>query len=331
MSTLWQARRKRGVRSWQGLAAALALGLGIPGSLHGQAEPIPAEQMFRSLDTNGDNRLSLEDVRGNNRGILQEILRLANKPNTGSVSRSEFQQVFETHRAGQRGSARPTESPRPAPRSDDTTQQALPVAEALLRLCDENSDGRLTRTEWNRLTQLWARLDANRDGVLDPAELATLSDTAVPERRPPDAPQTPSTVAPAGTPATASDRRETGEANLEGVWRGWVVRGRGEDPNSGEMEIELTIRGNRIDGRELGTNRAPAGGLGSGVFTLTGNGRSGTMDAEQTSGPETGRRYQGIYEIDGETLRWCVTARNRQRPSVMATERGNFLMILRRQ
>lgn len=331
MSTLWQARRKRGVRSWQGLAAALALGLGIPGSLPGQAEPIPAEQMFRSLDTNGDNRLSLEDVRGNNRGILQEILRLANKPNTGSVSRSEFQQVFEAHRAGQRGPGRPPESPRPVPRSDDAAPQALSAAEALLRLCDENSDGRLTRTEWNRLTQLWARLDANRDGVLDPAELATLSDAAAPERRPPDAPQTPSTIAPAGTPASAPDRRETGGANLDGVWRGWVVRGRGEDPNSGELEIELTIRGNRIDGRELGTNRAPAGGLGSGVFTLTGNGRSGTMDAEQTAGLETGRRYQGIYEFDGETLRWCVTARNRQRPSVMATERGNYLLILRRQ
>lgn len=331
MFTLWQGQRKRGGMGWQSLVAALSLGLGTTGSLRGQAEPNPAEQMFRSLDTNGDNRLSLEDVRGNNRGILQEILRMANKPNTGSVSRSEFQQVFEAHRAGQTGAVRPLESPRPTPRSDDAAHHALPVAEVLLRLCDENSDGQLTRTEWNRLTQLWARLDANRDGVLDPAELETLSDVAAPERRLPEV-QTPSSVPPAGTPlAPPPDRQRTGGANLEGVWRGWVVRGRGEDPNSGEMEIELTIRGNRIDGRELGTNRSPPGGLGSGVFTLTGNGRSGTMDAEQTAGPETGRRYQGIYEFDGETLRWCVTARNRQRPTVMATERGNYLMILRRQ
>jgi uncharacterized protein (TIGR03067 family) len=326
MFTLWHVRRSGGMGG-RSLVIALALWLGISGNVRGQAEPNPADQMFRNLDANGDNRLSLEDVRGNNRGILEEILRMAGKPSTGSVSRSEFQQVYEAHRAGQRGPVRPPDSPNPIPQPGDGANNVLPVGEALLRLCDENGDGRLTRTEWNRLTQLWTRLDANRDGMLDSAELETLAAIAAPERRPPDG-QAPATVPPA-TPA--ADRREAGGNNLEGVWRGWVVRGRGENPNSGEMEIELTIRGNRIDGRELGTNRAPEGGLGSGVFTMTGNGRSGTLDAEQTAGLETGRRYQGIYELEGETLKWCVTARNRQRPSVMATDRGNYLMILRRQ
>ena len=97
------------------------------------------------------------------------------------------------------------------------------------------------------------------------------------------------------------------------------------------MEIELIIRGGQIDGRELGTNRAPQGGLGSGTFTIAENGRTGTMDAVQTSGPENGRNYLGVYELDGNTLRWCVTGRNRQRPQEMATDRGNYLMILRRQ
>lgn len=326
MFTLWDARRSGG-SGGRSLVIALALWLGSSGHVRGQAEPDPADQMFRNLDTNGDNRLSLEDVRGNNRGILEEILRMARKPSTGSVSRSEFQQVFEAHRAGQRGPVRPSDSPGPTPQPGDAASNVLPAGEALLRLCDENGDGRLTRTEWNRLTQLWTRLDANRDGRLDPAELETLSVMAASERRSPDGPAT-ATVPP---DAPAADRREAGGDPLEGVWRGWVVRGRGEDPNSGEMEIELTIRGNRIDARELGTRRAPEGGLGSGVFTRTGNARSGTLDAEQTSGPETGRRYQGIYELEGETLKWCVTGRNRQRPAVLATDRGNYLMILRRQ
>jgi uncharacterized protein (TIGR03067 family) len=95
------------------------------------------------------------------------------------------------------------------------------------------------------------------------------------------------------------------------------------------MEIELTIDGNRIDARELGTNRAPEG-LGSGTFTLGGGG-PGTLDAVQTAGQQSGRTYLGVYELSGETLRWCVTNRNRQRPRTMETGRGNYLMILRRQ
>jgi uncharacterized protein (TIGR03067 family) len=108
------------------------------------------------------------------------------------------------------------------------------------------------------------------------------------------------------------------------------VDGRGENTNTGHMEIELTITGNRIAGREVGTNRAPPGGLGGGTFTMTGDGRSGQLDADATEGPNHGRHYQGIFQLEGDVLRWCVSNRERQRPEAMATDRGNYLLILRR-
>ena len=89
------------------------------------------------------------------------------------------------------------------------------------------------------------------------------------------------------------------------------------------MELELTIHGNQIDVQELSTQRAP-GGLGSGTYTMTGNAKSGTLDAAQTTGPQAGRTYMGVYEVTGDTLKWCVTGRNRTRPTTMATDKGNY-------
>jgi uncharacterized protein (TIGR03067 family) len=55
------------------------------------------------------------------------------------------------------------------------------------------------------------------------------------------------------------------------------------------------------------------------------------MDAVQTAGPQAGRQYVGIYELQGDTLRWCASNRNGERPTTMATGQGSYLMILRRQ
>ena len=82
--------------------------------------------------------------------------------------------------------------------------------------------------------------------------------------------------------------------------------------------------------KELSRNRAP-GGLGSGTDTMTGNAKSGTLDAEQTTGTQAGRTDMDVYEVTGDTLQWCVTGRNRTRPTTMATDKGNYLLILKRQ
>jgi len=121
-------------------------------------------------------------------------------------------------------------------------------------------------------------------------------------------------------------------AQLQGTWQGWVVDGRGENPNTGHMQMELRVEGQRMVAREIGTSRAP-GGLGDGTFVVVGTAGSGTLDAVATSGQHPGKEYPGIFELEGDTLRWCVNNHNRQtqRPAAFETGRGFYYMVLRRQ
>lgn len=341
------------------LVAGLACGCGVglmafaQDSAGGSAE---ANRMFQTLDTNKDGRLTMEEAGPNSQALLQNIFQMAGKQRGAAVSRSEFQQVFERHRAqsggggngggGGRPNPPPRASGRPDPESpSESDEESLPP---LLARLDGNSDGRLTRAELQRLTQLFERLDANKDGALSVAEIQDIESVPNSDNKSPAETKTPARgsrptpkTAETSTPKTGSrtgNRPTTGTGSTPGagqtlptgVWRGWVVNGRGENPNSGQMEIELTVEGNRIIGRELGTQRAP-GGLGGGTFTISGDGKSGNLDAEGNSGQQDGRSFMGIYEFDGETLRWCVANRGRTRPQVMATDRGNYLMVLRQQ
>ncbi len=295
-----------------------------------------AEAMFRQLDTNKDGKLTSSDANENNRRMLDQILTMAGKTESGSVTRAEFQQVFEKHRAG-RGGNGGTAPRNPGPTNEP--QREEPGLPPLLRMLDGNGDQRLTRAELGRIVQLFDRLDTNKDGSLDAAEIRAAESMDTPpegtDRRqnPPAASAVPNRPAePARSRPTSGRAEAAGDGSrLAGVWRGWVVEGRGETPNSGQMEIELTVEGNKITGREVGTTRRAPEGIGGGTFVMTGNGASGNLDAEGTSGPQDGRQFLGIYELQGDTLRWCVANRGRQRPQAMATDRGNYLLILRKQ
>jgi uncharacterized protein (TIGR03067 family) len=289
--------------------------------------PADADRMFQSLDTNRDGRLSMEDSQGNNRYLMTQIFEMAKKSSTESLSREDFQKVFDQHQRGQGGgSPPPAENPgspsgnmqRSEPPVNDRREEDDPW-QAVARWCDANGDGRITRAEWNRLTQLWIRVDADKDNRLSPQEIQSISSTAAGMVERPssgDADERPAPAAP-GRP----DRR-AGNA-LEGTWRG-SISGDGER----HMEIELTVAGNRMSGRELRGGR-PAQDMGTGSYSFTGE-NSGNLDAEGLTGREEGRHFLGIYELSGDTLRWCVSNRGRQRPQIMSTDRGNYVLVLQR-
>lgn len=309
--------------------------IALQSAVRAQGNPDEAEALFRNLDSNKDGKLTSADTA--NKRMIDQIFEMAGKPASGTVTRAEFQQVFERHRAG-RGPANPGDpSPRP-PQGTNPPPGSRPAENGLppfLRMLDGNGDQRLSRTELNRLSQMFDRLDTNKDGSLDAEELRAAESA---DNTPARGADQPTPERPAATPR-GRDTTTSGTGNaaagdgsrLVGVWRGWVVDGRGENPNTGQMEIELTIEGNRITGREVGTTRRAPEGIGGGTYVMTGNGASGNLDADGTSGPQDGRHFLGIYELQGDTLRWCVANRGRQRPQAMATDRGNYLMVLRKQ
>ncbi len=117
---------------------------------------------------------------------------------------------------------------------------------------------------------------------------------------------------------------------LEGTWEGWVVEGDGSQASQRRQRInELVIAADRItakDGRNIS--------MGQGTYKLGSAGGVKTIDATGTMGPVQGKLYQGIYRVDGDTLRWCSgNDRARSRPTEFRTNPGNghFLMILTRK
>lgn len=227
----------------------------------------------------------------------------------------------------------------------------------LLRQFDADGDGKVTAAEGGPGAQQFVRRmlamagkSANDSLNLDDIRRVVELHRRQSQRTPPgaNAAQPPATNQPRparpadSSPSTPPTRTRPGrserpaatsgplQARLAGAWRGWVVDGRGENPDSGHMQMELRVEGNRMFGREIGTQRAPQG-LGDGEFTIAGSGDSGTLDAVATTGQHAGREYPGIFRLEGDTLRWCVNNRNGSRPSEYETGRGNYYLILRRQ
>jgi uncharacterized protein (TIGR03067 family) len=240
---------------------------------HAQA-PDPAaqaDQMFRSLDADGDGRITIAEGGPQSRTIKQQIFGMAGKGINDSLSRAEFQEVFNRFRAGN-GGGRPQPGAAPPGANPSGTGRRIPSS-----------------------AQPRATASGTRPG--------------------------------AGTQAV--------DPNVPQIWRGFIVQGRGENPNENQMEIELTISGNQIRGRQVGRGPGgggggPPGGLGTGNFVM--DAQAGTLDVTQTEGQNAGKHYPGIFQIEGDTLRWCVSNSERRRPQQLATVGASaYLMILRRQ
>jgi hypothetical protein len=124
-----------------------------------------------------------------------------------------------------------------------------------------------------------------------------------------------------GKTAAASD------LDLNGVWRGFVVAGKGENPNSGTVHLELTIQGNRIVAQRLDGQGGP---LGQGTYTIT-TARYYQLDAVENHVHGKPRGYLGICAFGPDLMRWCVATPGNARPATFETKGQQFLLILRRQ
>ena len=158
-------------------------------------------------------------------------------------------------------------------------------------------------------------------------------------------------------PAAAADKKEAPKPpSLDGVWEGWVVEGKGENPNRGQIHLQLTIKDNKVTGKKIGGGGPGGDDMGAGTVALNAEGEVKQMDATRTGGGgggpggggRGGRRggpgggggaggggggYKGIMTVEGDTLKWCVANPGKERPTQFATDRrqGQFLMILKKQ
>ena len=93
------------------------------------------------------------------------------------------------------------------------------------------------------------------------------------------------------------------------------------------MNITLNISGDKI-------TSGGAGNIGEGTYRVSaGSGNLKHIDATGTAGQYAGKQYEGVFTIDGNTLKWCSGNPGKGRPTALRTNTaaGHFLMVLTRK
>ncbi len=126
----------------------------------------------------------------------------------------------------------------------------------------------------------------------------------------------------------AVNREAQERAKLVGVWKGFAVEGRGERPDQGPVKLELTFTEKTIHGIEIKRGKRIDHGTGDSFLDLDAS--PPRLDGKQVNERGRTRTYIGIYTLEGDTLKWCVSPR-RIRPTTFETMKGQFLLILKRE
>jgi len=133
--------------------------------------------------------------------------------------------------------------------------------------------------------------------------------------------------------AKSPGRKTAGEAagggkqvTLDGTWQGYVVRGKGEGPNDNATHLQVQVQGNRIVAFNL-DDRKPQG---QGMLRMDAG--HNILDAMgDVVGAGTGRNYPGIFQVEGDTWKWCVDSQGRTRPTELVSRKSQYLLILKKQ
>lgn len=128
------------------------------------------------------------------------------------------------------------------------------------------------------------------------------------------------------------EKKATDEGGLKkqlvGTWSGYMADGDG----SRHGDIELVITENEI----TASNPRGRAVMGAGSYSVAGGGGNlHRIDAKGSSGQFGGKEYEGVFSIEGKTLKWCSANDNprSKRPTKLQTDvqAGQFLMVLEKK
>jgi uncharacterized protein (TIGR03067 family) len=125
------------------------------------------------------------------------------------------------------------------------------------------------------------------------------------------------------TDATQSSGKDDVKKQLLGTWDGYMADSDGS--RHGDIRLEIT------EDKVVASNPRGNAIMGAGTYKLSGR----RIDATGTEGQFAGKKYEGIFELDGKTLKWCSANDNpnSSRPSKLQTnpQAGQFLMVLEKK
>jgi uncharacterized protein (TIGR03067 family) len=125
------------------------------------------------------------------------------------------------------------------------------------------------------------------------------------------------------TEETKSGGKDDIKKQLLGTWDGYMADSDGS--RHGDIRLEIT------EDKVVASNPRGNATMGAGTYKLSGR----RIDATGTEGQFAGKKYEGIFELDGKTLKWCSANDNprSQRPDKLQTntQSGQFLMVLEKK
>jgi Ca2+-binding EF-hand superfamily protein len=147
------------------IGLALGITAGGAGLAGAQAFQVPPRQTFEQLDANGDNVIEKGEVPEKARAAFEKMLKLGDTNHDDKLQANEFRDLVQSMRGGAGAGA--GAGANLGVFSGDSI--------AKFKAMDKNGDGKVSREEFPGRPQMFERVDANKDGVLEASEVKALA------------------------------------------------------------------------------------------------------------------------------------------------------------
>jgi uncharacterized protein (TIGR03067 family) len=131
-------------------------------------------------------------------------------------------------------------------------------------------------------------------------------------------------ILPLGLLTSPQDDTAKDLAKLQGTWNRVSAEVNGKKVAAEELKgVTLTVKGDGYTLKQGDQTR-------TGTVKIDATKKPKQIDIISAEGPNKGKSLLGIYEVDGDTLRYCIAQPGKTRPTEFAGKEGQSLFVNQR-